>query len=154
MNAKLDTTSSGSWHERSRSLRLRTQAFIDGRYVDAASGQTFDCINPANGAVLARVAACDVEDVNRAVASARAVFRKGSWSNLAPAKRKRLLFRFAELINKHTDELALLETLDMGKPISDSLKVDIPGAARCINWYAEAVDKIYDEVAPTGPAAL
>ena len=69
MNAKLDTTS--SWHERSRSLQLRTQAFIDGRYVDAASGQTFDCINPANGAVLARVAACDVEDVNRAVASAR-----------------------------------------------------------------------------------
>src|SRR5580698_4016577 len=143
-----------NWHERARSLNFRTQAFIDGRYVDAASGGTFDSINPATGKLLARVAAGDAEDINRAVASARAVFRKGSWSNLAPAKRKRLLFRFAELINKHTDELALLETLDMGKPISDSLKVDIPGAARCINWYAEAVDKIYDEVAPTGPAAL
>src|SRR5580698_9405418 len=143
-----------NWHERARSLNFRTQAFIDGRYVDAASGGTFDSINPATGKLLARVAAGDAEDINRAVASARAVFRKGSWSNLAPAKRKRLLFRFAELITKHTDELALLETLDMGKPISDSLKVDIPGAARCINWYAEAVDKIYDEVAPTGPSAL
>jgi len=151
MNAKPETI---NWHERARSLNFRTQAFIDGRYVDAASGGTFDSINPATGKLLARVAAGDAEDINRAVASARAVFRKGSWSNLAPAKRKRLLFRFAELITKHTDELALLETLDMGKPISDSLKVDIPGAARCINWYAEAVDKIYDEVAPTGPAAL
>src|SRR5580704_1704686 len=151
MNAKPETI---NWHERARSLNFRTQAFIDGRYVDAASGSTFDSINPATGKLLARVAAGDAEDINRAVASARAVFRKGSWSNLAPAKRKRLLFRFAELISKHTDELALLETLDMGKPISDSLKVDIPGAARCINWYAEAVDKIYDEVAPTGPAAL
>jgi acyl-CoA reductase-like NAD-dependent aldehyde dehydrogenase len=151
MNAKPETI---SWHERARSLSFRTQAFIDGRYVDAASGATFDSINPATGKLLARVASGDVEDVNRAVASARAVFRKGSWANLPPVKRKKALFRFAELITKHTEELALLETLDMGKPISDSLKVDIPGAARCINWYAEAVDKIYDEVAPTGPGAL
>ena len=93
---------------------------------------TFDSINPATGKLLARVASGDTEDINRAVTAARAVFRKGSWANLAPAKRKRLLFRFAELITKHTEELALLETLDMGKPISDSLKVDIPGAARCI----------------------
>jgi 4-guanidinobutyraldehyde dehydrogenase/NAD-dependent aldehyde dehydrogenase len=151
MNAKPETI---SWHERARSLSLRTQAFIEGRYVDAASGVTFDSINPATGKLLARVASGDTEDINRAVAAARAVFRKGSWANLAPAKRKRALFRFAELITKHTEELALLETLDMGKPITDSLKVDIPGAARCVQWYAEAVDKIYDEVAPTGPAAL
>src|SRR5580765_4057464 len=151
MNAKPETI---SWHERARSLSLRTQAFIAGRYVDAASGVTFDSINPATGKLLARVASGDTEDINRAVAAARAVFRKGSWANLAPAKRKRALLRFAELITKHTEELALLETLDMGKPITDSLKVDIPGAARCVQWYAEAVDKIYDEVAPTGPAAL
>ena len=152
MNAKLNTTS--SWHERSRSLRFRTQAFIDGRYVDAASGQTSDCINPSNGEVLARVAACDVEDVNRAVAAARAVFRKGSWANLAPKKRKQVLQRFADLIQENGDELALLETLDMGKPISDSLSVDIPGSANCIRWYAEAIDKVYDEVAPTGRDTL
>jgi acyl-CoA reductase-like NAD-dependent aldehyde dehydrogenase len=151
MNAKPDTV---SWHERARSLAMRTQAFIEGRYVDAASGATFNSVNPATGKVLAQVAAGDEEDVNRAVASARAAFRKGVWSNQPPAKRKKVLARLAELILKHTDELALLETLDMGKPISDSLQIDIPGAARCIQWYAEAVDKVYDEVAPTGPGAL
>jgi 4-guanidinobutyraldehyde dehydrogenase / NAD-dependent aldehyde dehydrogenase len=143
-----------SWHDRARMLELRTQAFIDGRYLDAASGATFDCVNPATGKLLARVAAGDEEDINRAVTSARAAFRKGSWSNLAPAKRKKILLRFAEIIREHTEELALLETLDVGKPIADSLKIDIPGAARCIQWYAEAIDKVYDQVAPTGPAAL
>jgi 4-guanidinobutyraldehyde dehydrogenase / NAD-dependent aldehyde dehydrogenase len=151
MNAKPDTV---SWHERARALEFRTQAFIDGRYVDAASGATFDSLNPATGKLLARVAAGDQEDINRAVASARAAFRKGVWSQQPPVKRKKVLQRFAELILKHTEELALLETLDMGKPISDSLKIDVPSAARCIQWYAEAVDKVYDEVAPTGPKAL
>jgi 4-guanidinobutyraldehyde dehydrogenase/NAD-dependent aldehyde dehydrogenase len=88
------------------------------------------------------------------VSSARAVFRKGSWANLAPAQRKKTLLRLAELIREHGEELALLETLDMGKPINDSLKVDIPAAARCVQYYAEAIDKVYDQVAPTGPAAL
>jgi 4-guanidinobutyraldehyde dehydrogenase/NAD-dependent aldehyde dehydrogenase len=151
MDAQLDTP---SWHERARTLRPHTRAYIAGRYVDAASGATFDSINPATGALLAKVASCDEQDVDRAVAAARAAFRKGSWANLAPAKRKGILQRFAELILQNREELALLETLDMGKPISDSLAVDIPAAARCIQWYAEAVDKIYDEVAPTGPSAL
>src|ERR1700731_4085246 len=151
MNAKPETI---SWRERARTLSFRTQAFIDGRYLDAASGATFDSINPATGKLLARVAAGDEEDINRAVSAARAAFRKGSWADLAPAKRKKILLRFAEAILKHTEELALLETLDMGKPISDSLKIDIPGAARCLQWYAEAIDKVYDEVAPTGPRAL
>jgi len=148
------TAESVSWHERARRLEFRTQAFIDGRYVDAASGATFDCINPATGKLLARVAAGDSEDINRAVISARAAFRKGGWSQLPPAKRKAVLLRLAELIRQHGDELALLETLDVGKPISDSLKVDIPAAARCVQWYAEAIDKVYDQVAPTGPEAL
>jgi acyl-CoA reductase-like NAD-dependent aldehyde dehydrogenase len=151
MNAKPESI---SWHDRARTLEFRTQAFIDGRYLDAASGATFDSVNPATGKLLARVAAGGEEDVNRAVTSARAAFRKGSWSNLAPAKRKRIMQRFAETIREHTEELALLETLDTGKPISDSLKIDIPGAARCIQWYAEAIDKVYDQVAPTGPGAL
>jgi 4-guanidinobutyraldehyde dehydrogenase / NAD-dependent aldehyde dehydrogenase len=151
MNAKPETI---SWHERARTLSFRTQAFIDGRYLDAASGATFDSINPATGKLLARVAAGDEEDINRAVGAARAAFRKGSWADLAPAKRKKILLRFAEAILRHTEELALLETLDMGKPISDSLKIDVPGAARCLQWYAEAIDKVYDQVAPTGPRAL
>jgi 4-guanidinobutyraldehyde dehydrogenase / NAD-dependent aldehyde dehydrogenase len=148
------TAESVSWHERARRLEFRTQAFIDGRYVDAASGATFDCINPATGKLLARVAAGDSEDINRAVISARAAFRKGGWGQLAPAKRKKVLLRLAESIREHGEELALLETLDMGKPISDSLKVDIPAAARCVQWYAEAIDKVYDQIAPTGPEAL
>ena len=151
MNAVPNST---SWHERARTLKFRTQAFIDGRYVDAASGATFDSINPGTGKLLARVAAGDEEDINRAAAAARTAFRKGVWAQLAPAKRKKILLRFADAVLAHTEELALLETLDMGKPITDSLKVDVPGVARCLQWYAEAIDKVYDEVAPTGPKAL
>jgi len=145
---------SSSWHERARTARFPTQVFIGGRYADAASGATFDSINPATGKLLARVAAGDAPDIDRAVAAARTVFRKGSWANLSPVKRKRTLLKFADLILQHREELALLETLDVGKPITDSLKVDIPAAARCIQWYAEAIDKIYDEVAPTSRDAL
>ncbi|MGH8275941.1 MAG: aldehyde dehydrogenase, partial [Steroidobacteraceae bacterium] len=143
-----------SWHERASALTLRTKAFIDGRYVDAGGGATFDSINPATGKLLARVAAGNDAEVDRAVKAARAAFAGGAWANLAPAERKRILLRFADQIVKHGDELALLETLDMGKPITDSLKIDIPGAVRCLRWYAESVDKVYDQVAPTGPAAL
>jgi len=143
-----------SWHDRARSLDIRTKAFINGNYADAASGQTFDSVNPGTGKLLARVASGDVEDINRAVSAARAAFRKGVWSNLAPSKRQKILKRFADLIRENGEELALLETLDMGKPINVSLNVDIPSAARCIEWYAEAIDKIYDEVAPTGPGAF
>ena len=147
-------TSVTDWHARARSLAIQSQAYIDGRYVPAASGETFDCISPIDGRLLARVAATDVPDADRAVAAARRAFEDGAWSRQPPRERKRVLLRFAELILEHRDELALLETLDMGKPIADSLAVDIPATARCIAWYAEAIDKIYDEVAPTGHDAL
>ena len=143
-----------SWHERAQRITPRTQAFINGRYVDAVSGATFDCLSPIDGRLLGKVAATDQADVDAAVASARAAFNKGSWSRLAPARRKRVLLRFAELIQSHAEELALLETLDMGKPIADSTRIDMPAAARSIAWFAEAIDKVYDEVAPTGPDAL
>jgi acyl-CoA reductase-like NAD-dependent aldehyde dehydrogenase len=143
-----------NWHERARSLAIEGRAFIDGRYVDAASGETFDCVSPIDGRVVARVASTSAPDVDRAVAAARRSFESGTWSRLAPRERKRVLLRFADLIIEHRDELALLETLDMGKPISDSLAVDVNSTARCIAWYAEAIDKIYDEVAPTGHDAL
>src|SRR5260370_39231462 len=151
MAAKPETI---SWHERARTLDIRTKAFINGNYVDSASGATFDSINPGTGKLLARVAAGDTEDVNRAVAAARAAFRKGVWANQAPKDRQKVLKRFAELIRANGDELALLETLDMGKPIGGSLNVDIPAAARCIEWFAVVIDKIYDEVAPTGGGSL
>jgi acyl-CoA reductase-like NAD-dependent aldehyde dehydrogenase len=143
-----------NWHERARSLAIEGRAFIDGRYVDAVSGETFDCVSPVDGRSIARVASTAAADVDRAVAAARRSFEDGAWSRMAPRERKRVLLRFAGLILEHRDELALLETLDMGKPISDSLAVDVNSTARCIAWYAEAIDKIYDEVAPTGHDAL
>ena len=132
-------------------VTIRSQAFLDGEYVDAASGETFDCVSPSTGRTIAQVAACDAEDVDRAVSGARRAFESGVWSRLAPKQRKRVLLRFAELILEHRDELALLETLDVGKPIRDSRGVDVPLAAECIAYYGEAIDKIYDEIAPTGP---
>jgi len=142
------------FHSQASSISYRNQAFIDGKYVDAASGKTFACVNPATGETVTEIAECDSEDVNRAVASARAAFEDGRWSNLAPGKRKRVLQKFADLMKKNADELALLETLDMGKPIRDSQSIDIPGSINTIRWYAEAIDKVYDEVAPTGPGSL
>jgi acyl-CoA reductase-like NAD-dependent aldehyde dehydrogenase len=142
------------WHARAAAIRPRTEAFIGGRFRPAVSGETFADHSPVDGRLLAHVAAGDAGDVEAAVASARAAFDRGSWAGMAPASRKRILQRYAELILAHREELALLETLDMGKPISDSLKVDVTSTARCIHWYAEAIDKIYDEVAPTGPKAL
>ncbi len=142
------------WHDRAWALQPSAAAFIDGRFVPAQSGATFDKASPIDGRLIAQVAACDAADIELAVASARKAFDAGVWANRSPAQRKRVLRRFAELILKHKEELALLETLDMGKPIGDSLKIDVPSTARCIDWYAEAIDKIYGEVAPTGPGAL
>ncbi len=143
--------SAQDWKREATRLTFRTQAFIDGKYVDAASGQTFDCVNPATGEVIAKIAACDKEDVDRAVAAARRAFESGKWSRMAPAQRKRCLLKLAELMLKHAGELALLETLDMGKPIRDSSSIDVPAAANCIAWNGEAIDKLYDQVAPTEP---
>jgi acyl-CoA reductase-like NAD-dependent aldehyde dehydrogenase len=146
--------SATQWRERAAAIKPRSNVFIDGRFVPSVSGATFDNINPATGRSLGAVASGEARDIERAVAGARAAFRRGSWAHQEPKARKRVLLRFAELILANRDELALLETLDTGKPIGDSLAVDIPAAANCIRWYAEAVDKIYDEVAPTGPRAL
>jgi acyl-CoA reductase-like NAD-dependent aldehyde dehydrogenase len=142
------------WHARARALRPRTGIFIDGSFRPAAAGQTFGCISPIDGRVVAQVAAGDAPDVDAAVASGRVAFGRGVWSRQAPKERKRVLLRFAESIRAHREELALTETLDMGKPISDSLTVDVPSTANCIQWFAESIDKIYDEIAPTGPDAL
>ena len=148
------TTVATGWRTRAASLPINGQAFIDGRYVAAASGVTFADVSPIDGRVIAQVASTQQADVDLAVAAARRAFEQGVWARQAPAARKRVLQKFADLILAHRDELALLETLDMGKPIGDSLAVDIPSTARCIHWYAEAVDKIYDQVAPTSHDAL
>lgn len=143
-----------AWQARADKVSFKTQAFIDGAYQDSLSGQTFDCINPANGQVLTQISSCQSEDVDKAVASARRAFDEGHWRDMAPGARKKVLLKFADLIREHREELALLETLDMGKPISDSLNVDIPLSADCISWFGETIDKSYDEIAPTGNNAL
>ena len=149
-----DAPTAADYRGQADTLSIRGQAFIGGDFVDSASGATFDCVSPIDGRVLAPVAACDDEDVDRAVAAARRAFEAGAWAGLAPARRKRTLAKFADLMSSHRGELALLETLDMGKPIRYAQAVDIAGAANCIRWYAEAIDKLYDEVAPTDPSAL
>ena len=142
------------WEARADALHIRNQAFIDGKYVDAASGKAFDCISPIDGKVICAVAECESEDVDRAVVVARKAFDDGRWSETSPVHRKRTLIRFAQLIDKHGEELALLESLDMGKPVGDALAVDVAATVRCVNWTGEAIDKVYDQVAPTGPGEL
>lgn len=137
------------WQKMADSLTINGQAFINGEYCMSVSGDTFDCISPIDGKVLTQVASCDLADANIAVANGREVFERGDWSQMAPVKRKQVMIRFAELLERDKDELALLETLDMGKPIRYSGNVDVIGAARAIRWSGEAVDKIYDEIAPT-----
>ncbi len=142
------------WHARAATLSLPEAAFIGGRDAAALSGETFARISPVDGRVIAHVAACDSADIDRAVAAARAAFTDGRWRNQPPGARKRVLLRAADLIERDAEELALTETLDMGKPIGDSLAVDVPATVRALRWFAEAIDKVYDEIAPTGPGAL
>ncbi|MFG6175914.1 aldehyde dehydrogenase [Halomonas sp. THAF12] len=137
------------WHDLRTRLTLPDGAFIDGRRVLAGDGETLTTWNPATGEALGEVAACGVDDVERAVIAARRSFEAGDWSRAAPAHRKAVLQRLAVLMMEHQEELALLETLDTGKPIRDAFELDIPGAAGCFGWYAEATDKLYGEVAPT-----
>jgi gamma-glutamyl-gamma-aminobutyraldehyde dehydrogenase len=129
-------------------LTLPVSAFIDGAFRPAASGKTFDTINPATGGVLARIAACGAEDVDFAVIKAREAFDDGRWSKLHPGERKDILIRLAKLIKRNARELAVMESIDSGKPIYDCETVDLPETIHCIKWHAEAVDKIYDQVSP------
>lgn len=136
--------------EQAARLILRNRCWINGRFVDAASGACFDSINPATAQVLTGVARGGAEDIDRAVRAARAAFADGRWSRLSPTARKDTLLRLATLIRENHEEFALLDTLDMGKPITETMTVDVPGSAHFLQWHAEAIDKIYDEIAPTG----
>lgn len=131
-------------------LEFSTQAIIDGKSVSSDSEETFDTLNPATGEVLAKIASCQEADVNRAVEAARNAFKSGVWSGMAPSERKAIMHRFAALIEENCLELALLESLEAGKPIGECFNVDIPDTANTIRWHGEAIDKLYDAVAPTG----
>jgi 4-(gamma-glutamylamino)butanal dehydrogenase len=133
---------------------FRTECFIGGQFRRAQSGKTFPTFDPATGSLLAQVAAGDDADVDGAVRAARASFDEGMWSRRPPLDRKAVLLRLADLMESNASELAMLDCLEAGKPISDCRDVDVPDAIRTFRWYAEATDKLYGQVAPTGADVL
>lgn len=142
------------WQSLLNQQRFSTHALIGGKPYFAKAEKTWAVVNPATNAVLAEVTACQAEDIDAAVESARQAFTSGIWSGCPLAQRKAVLRRLADLMLEHREELALLESVSMGKPVLDAYNVDVPGAAHVISWYAESIDKIYDEVAPTRPGTL
>lgn len=142
------------WTALAQDIEFRSQAWIDGGFRPAISGETFAAINPATEETLANVASCDSADIDLAVAAARRAFRAGDWSRRAPAERKRVLLKLADLLEQHFDEFALLDTLDMGKTISEMVGIDVPDSIDCLRWTAESIDKVYGEIAPTKASTL
>jgi len=135
------------------SMDFPRAAFIDGRYC-AGNGATLATINPATGGTLCEVAGCNAGDVDTAVAKAREAFDQGRWAALHPSHRKDVLIRLCKLITRNRRELAVLESLDSGKPIRDCELIDVPETIHTIKWHAELIDKIYDQTAPAGEDAL
>jgi gamma-glutamyl-gamma-aminobutyraldehyde dehydrogenase len=129
--------------------RLETRLFIDGKFVDAVDGNRFESINPATGEIIAEVAAANEKDIDAAVAAARKAFRSGVWSRMAPRDRMEILYRFTQLIDEHSEQLAVLDTLDMGKPISDMLAIDLPSVIQTFQFMAECIDKLEGSVTNT-----
>jgi 4-(gamma-glutamylamino)butanal dehydrogenase len=142
------------WNRRAADVRPRDGIFVDGAFRSAQSGATFDSVDPATGHVLAAVASGQTEDVDAAVTSARRAFDGGHWSHASVTERKRVLLRLAELINANSVELALLDSMDMGKLVTEAHTVDVPSAAGLFAYYGEALDKINGEIAPTEPGNL
>jgi 4-guanidinobutyraldehyde dehydrogenase / NAD-dependent aldehyde dehydrogenase len=143
-----------NWRESAQRVNLSRQAFIAGKFTDAASGKLFDVVNPSNGKRLGNLPQCSAADVDRAVRAARQAFDDGRWAGMAPKARKKVMLKLAALVEKHRDELALIDTLSMGMPISISTGYCIQWTINALEWYGEAIDKLYDEIAPTDRSAL
>jgi gamma-glutamyl-gamma-aminobutyraldehyde dehydrogenase len=154
MNSPAGARDRGAWERLAAAQKPEGRAFIAGRAVPARDGRVFEDISPIDGQAICEVARCGPAEIEAAVTAARASFEKGDWRRTEPKDRKRVLRRFAELIRADVDRLALLETRDVGKPIVNSVSVDVANCADCIEYYAEFADKLYDEVAPTGPDDL
>jgi acyl-CoA reductase-like NAD-dependent aldehyde dehydrogenase len=146
--------SAEEWIARAAEIQPKTELFIDGSFTPAASGRTFADITGRDGSTIAHVAEADAVDVALAVDAARRSFDDRRWADQKPMDRKRVLLRLADLMRENLDELALLESLDVGKPIRDAIQVDATASAVTMQWYAETIDKVYGEVGPTGPDAL
>ncbi|KAG5536838.1 hypothetical protein RHGRI_024316 [Rhododendron griersonianum] len=129
-----------------------TKLLINGQFVNSASGKTFPTFDPRTGDVIAHVAEGDAEDINRAVSAARKAFDEGPWPRMSAYERSRILLRFADLVEKHSDELAALETWDNGKPYEQAAKAELPLFVRLFHYYAGWADKIHGLTVPAdGP---
>ncbi|MGV6839508.1 MAG: aldehyde dehydrogenase family protein, partial [Planktomarina sp.] len=134
-------------------LDMPRTAFIDGKY-RRGNGDAFPTINPATGDVLATITGCNDADVDFAVSKAREAFDQGHWAKMHPSDRKDVLIRLCKLITRNRRELAVMESLESGKPILDCETIDVPETIHCIKWHAEAADKIYDQTAPAQDGAI
>ncbi|WP_375202590.1 aldehyde dehydrogenase [Hyphococcus sp.] len=130
-------------------VTIRTGAFINGAFRPSKSGETMACLTPIDGSELGQLSACDASDIDDAVAAARASFEAGHWRTMAPRAKRDVMLAFAQKIDDNAEELALLETLDMGKPLANTTRADIPLVAQAIRYYAEAIDKVNDELGPS-----
>ncbi|MBT2186029.1 aldehyde dehydrogenase [Sphingobium nicotianae] len=142
------------WHQRASEIRPETRLFIDGQFVAAEGGATFDTVNPTNGTVIAAIAQGTRADVDLAVSAARKAFASGVWSRMAPRDRMAVLYRLADLIEQNAETFALLDSLDMGKPVADMLGYDVPQSVLTFRYLAEAIDKIEGAVTNTAHDAL
>lgn len=142
------------WRGKVSALKFRTQHFIDGAYVASADGRTFPSINPATGETIIDVARGGEAEINRAVAVARKAFKAGSWSRMDPRARMAVLEKFSALIEANAEEFAVLDSLDMGKPVMDMMNIDIPGSVTSLKFFAETIDKIEGAVTNTAANAL
>ncbi|MEX2409048.1 MAG: aldehyde dehydrogenase family protein, partial [Rhodovibrionaceae bacterium] len=137
------------WHSLAEAAKPETRLFIDGAYVDAKAGGRFATINPANGEVIAEMSEGTAEDIDIAVQAAKRAYRSGVWAKMAPRERMAVLYRFSEVLEEHAAALAVLETLDMGKPISDVIGIDLPAVCETFWWFAECIDKVEGAVTAT-----
>ncbi len=135
-------------------LSFPVNAFINGKFSRPQAGKTMESINPATGELLAKVAACDAADVDHAVTKAREAFDRGDWSRMHPAERKSVMIQLVKLMDRDRYGLAVLESLESGKPIRECQLTDLPETIECLKWHAEAADKIYDQLSPSGDNAV
>ena len=135
------------WKQKSQKFELRNNPFIDGKFINAHSGQTYQMYDPVTENLLASVASCDRYDVNRAIQSAQRVYKSTDWVEMPFIKRKAILNALIELIVDNKEELALLETLDMGKQAVDTLHLDRMSASAILRWYAKGGQENYKSLA-------
>jgi gamma-glutamyl-gamma-aminobutyraldehyde dehydrogenase len=139
------------WQQMASELKktAETRLFIGGEFVDAIDGGTFDNISPVDGSLINRCAAGTAADINKAVAIAKASFKSGEWSRTAPRERMAVMYKWAELIEENGAELCLMDTIDMGKPISDMMAADLPLCIETVQYFAECIDKVTGSVTAT-----